>query len=172
MGAVHLPLAGVLQGATDAAKKAFRRAAPVKDFAGDVVAKTATRAEAAGVNRLPGGGDGVGLEGHAHAHPGVASSSLAEGGSEALAEFVGNGLFYGGWSTSWSTFTGASLSGVSSHGLHSGAVASGTWINSNFVVKTPPVMDGVMNTERARNRGGAGRPWCGWWCRGWCPDGV
>ncbi|MGW1108893.1 scabin-related ADP-ribosyltransferase, partial [Streptomyces sp. NPDC002540] len=156
-GLFHRPLAGVAQGAVDAVKKGFGRGAPVKDLAGDVVAKAGAGAERGGVNRLPGGGDGVGgqlpVRGGA-GHPGMVASALAEGGSESLAELLGNGLFYGQWATSWTTFSGAVLSGASEHKLRQGAVASGAWINKKWSLGAPPVVAGPMRA--GVDTGGAG----------------
>jgi hypothetical protein len=49
----------------------------------------------------------------------------ASGGAESLAEILAGGLFYGDWSTSWSTFVGAGISDRVGGALNEGAVNVG-----------------------------------------------
>ncbi|MFF0035889.1 hypothetical protein ACFYRG_06620 [Streptomyces mirabilis] len=79
---------------------------------------------------------------------------VAEGGSEALAEFLGSGLFTGNWSTSWDTFLGAGISGKVENTLSEGAAGTGNWVRNTFGLNTPTV-SGDSGGDRETTRGGS-----------------
>ncbi|MDX3240545.1 hypothetical protein PV408_01560, partial [Streptomyces sp. ME18-1-4] len=138
------PIARSGQGAFDALKKSFKGTTPVKNVADDVIAKVGEKTGPSVINHTPGGKAGkFGTETAVPVQPAqgrhLSGGSLAfgEAGGESLAEVLGGGLFYGNWSTSTDTFVGAGLSNRSEHVLHTGAVGSGTWINTKFSVDQP-----------------------------------
>ncbi|MFB7462683.1 hypothetical protein ACFCZ1_04085, partial [Streptomyces sp. NPDC056224] len=152
MGAFFPVIAKGSQGSFAAIRGGLGRGAVVKDVAGDVSSKVGAAVDRAGVNHVPGGKGGAGdvaVAGRGYQRPGVVSGFLAEGGSESLAEVLSGGLFHGNWSSSAATFFGAGISGQVTQKLHSGAVASGTWINTTFSVQGPSVADGVADTGPA-----------------------
>ncbi|MFB7469073.1 hypothetical protein ACFCZ1_37245, partial [Streptomyces sp. NPDC056224] len=152
MGAFFPVIAKGSQGTFAAIRGGLGRGAVVKDVAGDVSSKVGAAVDRAGVNHVPGGKGGAGdvaVAGRGYQRPGVVSGFLAEGGSESLAEVLSGGLFHGNWSSSDATFFGAGISGQVTQKLHSGAVASGTWINTTFSVQGPSVAEGVADTGPA-----------------------
>nr|WSX54020.1 hypothetical protein OG409_36935 [Streptomyces sp. NBC_00974] len=148
MGAFFPVIAKGSQGTFAGIRSGLGRGGVAKDVGGDVSSKVGAAVDRVGVNRVPGGKGGAGdvvVAGRGYQRPGVVSGFLAEGGSESLAEVLSGGLFHGNWSSSAATFFGAGISGQVTQKLHSGAVASGTWINTTFSVQSPPGADGVAD---------------------------
>ncbi|MFI5572551.1 hypothetical protein ACIA6T_35605, partial [Streptomyces sp. NPDC051740] len=99
-----------------------RRGAFAKSVADDVTVKVGAEPGTGHVDR----GSGVARQ------PNASSVFLASGGSEALAEILGSGLFTGNWATSWDTFLGGGLSGNVGEGLNKGAEKTGLAVNLAF----------------------------------------
>ncbi|MEU6537088.1 EndoU domain-containing protein [Streptomyces sp. NPDC047000] len=87
------------------------------------------------------------------AAPHEVNSFIAGGGSEALAEVLGGGLFTGNWTTTWDTFVGAGISDKVGTSLHHGAENAGEWING-FTFTAPPPTVGPQ--EAGPDTSGAG----------------
>ncbi|MGW1269614.1 WXG100-like domain-containing protein, partial [Streptomyces sp. NPDC002491] len=134
-GAFMAPIAKGGQSAFDGLKRGFKGSTPVKNVTDDILPKVGAKTPPRAVNHTPGprkdpaAGPTAPPRGQ---HLSGGSQALGEAGAESVAEFLGGGLMYGHWSTSWSSFVGAGLSNRSEHALHSGAVGSGTWINTKF----------------------------------------
>ncbi|MDX3117805.1 hypothetical protein PV461_31150, partial [Streptomyces scabiei] len=139
-GAFIAPIAKGSQGVFDGLKRSVKGTTPVKDLAGDVLPKIGRKTDAPTHNPVPGQhpagttgtGPAVPVEPSQGRRLSGGSLAVGEAGGESLAEVVGGGLFYGNWATSPDTFVGAGLSNRSEHVLHTGAVGSGTWINTKF----------------------------------------
>ncbi|WP_428957203.1 scabin-related ADP-ribosyltransferase [Streptomyces sp. cg35] len=94
---------------------------------------------------LPGDGPGKGaITGHHVVKE--TSDFIASGGAESLAEIIAGGLFYGDWSTSWSTFVGAGVSDRVGSALNTGAINTGNGLR-DFVAdlrnQPPPTVSGT-----------------------------
>ncbi|MFC4034388.1 hypothetical protein ACFO3J_23335 [Streptomyces polygonati] len=85
---------------------------------------------------------------------------VVEGGAEAMGEFVTSGLLTGNWSTSWSTFLGAGLSGAVESHLHEGAEHLGDGIGKGLGFKNatdlPPSERNTTEDGGADGPGGGG----------------